>query len=205
VGVRFSGRSSESPHQLGGLGSAASSPSRVWRLTVFVALSYRRRVRLPSLHIIRVVCVQTNDRRILWFSCNNRYSPGPTSFLTLTLESPAWKTPHKRASMELLLNNSMRASDAYCVQADGISALFLAMTHEGALLLARNQPPLLQCMQLVIRWHYSLIHYLTAHHLTWWLMRKMIEKMCASSQRITRIVKEMQRKSPYVIKEKYIR
>jgi len=44
--------------------------------------------------------------------------------------------------MELLLNNSMRASDAYCVQADGISALFLAMTHEGALLLARNQPPL---------------------------------------------------------------
>jgi len=32
---------------------------------------------------------------------------------------------------------------AYCVQADNISALFLAMTHDGALLLAADQAPLL--------------------------------------------------------------
>jgi len=30
-------------------------------------------------------------------------------------------------------------------QAGYISALFLAMTHEGALLLAADQPPLLRC------------------------------------------------------------
>jgi len=40
------------------------------------------------------------------------------------------KTPHKHA---------------YCIQADNISALFLVMTHEYALLLAADQPPLLRC------------------------------------------------------------
>jgi len=35
-----------------------------------------------------------------------------------------------------------RASRAYCVEADDISALFLAMTHDGALLLTADQTPL---------------------------------------------------------------
>jgi len=39
------------------------------------------------------------------------------------------KTPHNHA----------------CVQAGNISALFLAMMHEDMLLLAADQPPLLQC------------------------------------------------------------
>jgi len=38
---------------------------------------------------------------------------------------------------------SVCQSVLYCIQADDISALFLAMTHEGALLLTADQPPFL--------------------------------------------------------------
>ena len=46
--------------------------------------------------------------------------------LTLTWKSPPRKTPRNQASVP-------------SVQTDDISALFLAMTHEGALLLAADQ------------------------------------------------------------------
>ena len=50
--------------------------------------------------------------------------------LTLLPESPPGKTPRTHASV------------ANCVQADSINAVFLAMGHGGALLLARDWPPL---------------------------------------------------------------
>jgi len=56
--------------------------------------------------------------------------------LTLTL---ILKPPNENICME---ENHISTD---CVQADNISALLLAMTHEGALLLAANRPPLLRC------------------------------------------------------------